>query len=81
MNQRSETEELEVRLRAAGHVVTVSGLTDVDGAAAALGVTARTLRRWRTSGTGPPHVEIGARIWYPVESLSRWLDRSGHWRS
>jgi excisionase family DNA binding protein len=42
-------------------------------AAAALGISERTLWAWTQSG-GVPHLRIGKAILYPVDGLRRWLD-------
>ena len=38
-----------------------------------LGVTRRTLERWRTEGIGPPFVKIGRGVRYDENDLSAWL--------
>jgi len=42
-------------------------------AAAAIGVSERTLWSWTREGT-VPHVRRGKTIMYPVSALTRWLD-------
>jgi excisionase family DNA binding protein len=42
-------------------------------AAAALGVSTRTLWTWTDEGV-IPHIRQGKTILYPVEALKRWLD-------
>ena len=43
-----------------------------------LGVTTRTLRRWRTLRIGPPQLKCGPRrILYKVEDVRAWLDSGG----
>lgn len=44
-----------------------------DEVATLLGVTTRTLARWRVAGNGPTYATIGASIRYPVPSLVDWL--------
>ena len=34
---------------------------------------ARTLERWRSTGTGPPFVKVGRRVAYRRSDLERWL--------
>jgi hypothetical protein len=41
--------------------------------AVALGVSIRTLARWRVSGDGPPTVKVANRVGYPREELIKWL--------
>jgi hypothetical protein len=38
-----------------------------------LGRTVRTLRIWRTQGTGPAYTRIGAEIRYRVDAIREWL--------
>jgi predicted DNA-binding transcriptional regulator AlpA len=38
-----------------------------------LDVSEATLRRWMAQRTGPPHVKIGRRVIYNVESVREWL--------
>lgn len=42
-------------------------------AAAALGVSERTLWTWTASGE-IPHIRRGKTILYPIDTLRRWLD-------
>ncbi len=45
-------------------------------AAALLGVSAHTLRAWRSRGkpTGPPVTRIGRMVMYPVKELERYME-------
>lgn len=38
-----------------------------------LHISLTTLRRWNTTGTGPPCYRTGRRLLYPVEDLLAWL--------
>lgn len=69
----ARAERLADRLRAAGFSVTLGLCCDVAGAAAVLGVSQRTLRRWRDEQRGPRTVTAG-RLWYPLTELLRFLD-------
>lgn len=41
-----------------------------------LGVSERTLRRWRDSGTGPPFIPLaGTTVRYREAALTTWLSR------
>ena len=42
-------------------------------AAALLGISLRTLRRWRQMREGPPWVPIGRKIVYRTQALRAWL--------
>jgi len=49
-------------------------LLDERGAAALLGVSTRTMERWRAERTGPPFVRLSARaIRYSRAALLRWI--------
>lgn len=41
-----------------------------------LGVSTRTIQRWRVSGEGPPWIRMGARaIRYSVKSCKAWAEQ------
>ena len=44
-------------------------------AARVLGLSARTMEKHRTYGTGPVYHKLGGRIVYAVEDLKSWADR------
>jgi hypothetical protein len=44
-----------------------------DEAADELHQAVRTLRKWRTAGTGPAYTKIGREIFYPRENLVAWV--------
>jgi excisionase family DNA binding protein len=48
---------------------------DIARAAAYLGVTASTLRSWKTKGTGPKYYRAGRLIRYRVAQLDAWIER------
>jgi Helix-turn-helix domain len=43
--------------------------------AAELGVSTRTLARWRAKRTGPPYTLIGRKLQYRRSSMTAWLQR------
>jgi hypothetical protein len=43
--------------------------------AARLGITVRTLRRWRRRGKAPPHLQIGRTVVHSEEGEADWLAR------
>ena len=49
-------------------------LLDNDGAAEVLGVSPKTLPRWRWAGTGPAFLRVGRAIRYRRSDLEAWLD-------
>lgn len=50
-------------------------LVDEKDAAELLGLTRRTLQKWRTDGRGPPHVKISQRcVRYRVEDIEEWIE-------
>jgi len=44
-------------------------------AAEALGLSARTLQRWRVQGTGPAYVKLGKRVGYTEDDLREYVGR------
>ena len=44
-------------------------------AAEFLGLSARTLEKHRTYGTGPAYRKLGGRVVYSVDDLETWADR------
>jgi hypothetical protein len=65
---------LETRIRQAGFVVTACGEVSSLTAAAVLGVSAGTLRNWRSSNRGPAYRRRHRRVWYPTRALHDFLD-------
>jgi hypothetical protein len=55
------------------HSVTPS-VIDTAGAAAHLGLSARTLEKWRTQGRGPRYSRPGRRVVYRVADLDAYLE-------
>ena len=39
-----------------------------------LGVTERTMERWRAEGCGPPYLKVGRGIRYDEADVAAWLD-------
>jgi hypothetical protein len=35
-------------------------------------ITKKTLRNWRTNGTGPRYIRLGKRIVYPLRDVEIW---------
>ena len=46
--------------------------------AVALGVSVRTLARWRASGNGPAFTRIANKIGYPEQTLIEWVAEHIH---
>ena len=44
-----------------------------DAAAVFLGVSSKTLGRWRQLGKGPRYLRLGGKVLYPKGELDRWL--------
>jgi hypothetical protein len=63
-------DELEARIRAAGHHVSLAGLVRERVAAEVLGVAPRTLRKWRTLGKPAAFTQLNGAIWYAVADLA-----------
>ncbi|GAB3252502.1 helix-turn-helix transcriptional regulator [Arthrobacter pigmenti] len=49
------------------------GALDSEDAAVYLGFARATLKRWRTTGTGPAYVRVGSKIVYRIEDLDAFL--------
>ncbi len=54
-------------------------LTEAE-AARLLRIAPRTLRWWRSKGTGPPYVRLGRRVMYRRAAVLKWLEEKekGH---
>ena len=48
-------------------------LLDTPRAAKMLGMSSRTLEKWRGLGTGPPYLKLGRRVLYSTTELETWL--------
>jgi hypothetical protein len=46
---------------------------DTRGAAALLGISPRTLEKYRVCGGGPTYRKLGARVLYAIEDLDAWV--------
>ena len=44
-------------------------------AAAKLGIHPSTLARWRSEGTGPKYVRMGARLMYRESAIEQWITK------
>lgn len=49
--------------------------------ASEFGISADTLARWATDGTGPPHVRIGKKAMYRRQAVLDWLKAREETRS
>jgi hypothetical protein len=54
-------------------VARIPGYTDERQTAEELGVSVRTLRKWRQLRIGPPWTEVGRQILYGNQSRATWL--------
>ena len=50
-------------------------LLNTEEAAKRLGLSPRTLERYRVSGEGPEFLKLGRAVRYAVSKLNRWLER------
>jgi predicted DNA-binding transcriptional regulator AlpA len=41
-----------------------------------LGMSARTLQRWRWKGKGPNYLKLGGRVVYRISDVEAWEERS-----
>ena len=46
---------------------------DIRRAAESLGMSPRTLEKWRVEGNGPPFLKLGRRVRYSVVDLESWI--------
>ncbi len=46
---------------------------DTVGAAKFIGVSRRTLEKWRYVGGGPPYLKLGRRVLYSMSDLEVWV--------
>ncbi len=54
-------------------VQTVPAHVDTRRAAELLGMSRRTLEKWRGEGSGPPFLKLGRRVLYSVADLEAWV--------
>lgn len=69
---------LAARLEARGRWVSLDNRVREPVAAEVLGVTSRTLQRWREAGCSPPFVVIGRALSYRLADLLAWIDERRH---
>lgn len=48
-------------------------LVDTRRAAKVIGMSRRTLEKWRALGKGPPYLKLGRRVLYSTTDLEAWL--------
>ncbi len=48
---------------------------DTVRAANFVGVSRRTLEKWRYEGSGPPYLKLGRRVLYCLPDLEEWINR------
>lgn len=53
---------------------TSTGPLDTESAAQALGLSPRTLEKYRVSGHGPAYLKLGRLVRYEREDLETWKD-------
>lgn len=41
-----------------------------------LGLSVRTLQRWRWQGKGPPYLKLGGRVVYRLADVEEWEERN-----
>ena len=47
---------------------------DTRRAAKVIGMSRRTLEKWRTLGKGPPYLKLGRRVLYSSTDLEAWIE-------
>lgn len=55
-------------------VALINTITETEFAAL-IGVKERTVRVWRSEGTGPDYISVGRRTMYNIEDVKEWLRR------
>jgi len=51
-------------------------LLDTLRTAEKLGISPRSLEKWRLTGGGPPFLKLGRRVLYDPQDLEEWLEES-----
>lgn len=57
-----------------GRAQTSEGLLSASEAAALLGLSLKTLEKWRSEGKGPPVIRLGRRVAYSRRAIVQWLE-------
>jgi hypothetical protein len=70
---RIEMEKKAMRVQDAGPPPLLQDYHTEESLAREIGVTIRTLRRWRKERQGPPITHVGRKVVYSIEGLRRWL--------
>ncbi len=53
--------------------LSVRSHVDTRRAAELIGMSGRTLEKWRSEGTGPPFLKLGRRVLYSLADLETWV--------
>ncbi len=53
----------------------IINLVNTENAANALGITRKTLERWRITGEGPTYIKLGRRVVYSVADLEGFVEK------
>ena len=53
--------------------LSAGSFVDTRQAAELIGMSSRTLEKWRVEGTGPPFLKLGRRVLYSRADLEAWL--------
>lgn len=78
---KTRVAELAERLERRGIWVSEDYRVRESGAAFVLGVTARTLQRWREAGMAPPFITFGRLdriLTYDLHDVLKWIDSRRH---
>ena len=52
----------------------MTAIANTKEAAQRLGLSARTLERWRLIGAGPPYHKLGSRVLYDIAAVDLWFE-------
>ncbi len=70
---RSSDRTVSSPVRPGRRVASATANVDTRRAAELIGMSKRTLEKWRGEGTGPPFLKLGRRVLYSVADLEEWI--------
>ncbi len=70
---RSSVGTVSSPVRPGRRVASATANVDTRRAAELIGMSRRTLEKWRSEGTGPPFLKLGRRVLYSVADLEEWI--------
>ncbi len=70
---RSSARTVSSPVRPGRRVASTPANVDTRRAAELIGMSRRTLEKWRGEGAGPPFLKLGRRVLYSVADLEDWI--------